>query len=334
MNESKQKQVTNTPANFLPRIIWGTVIVLIVLAFFGLRILSEYVFDFLIAALMVLCALEVENLLHKMDRPTHSVAVAMYPILSFMCIAITANTSLNYYHFILLNLAILVVMAVVFFAIPLIFHKYGVNSKARDGYNGSLLYYSFSKSMNTMFVCLWPTFLMSFAFIVNHFNALSISGVGEYYGNSGADLGLLGLVLLFATTMFADTFAMLSGRFIGGPKISITKLGPGKSWTGLIGGIAGACIASIIVYVIFNAFSIYNGLFASLNISIWTFMLGGVFCGIFNMAGDLFSSLFKRRAVVKDFSQLIPGHGGIMDRYNGMLVNAVFVFMFLIILFG
>ena len=331
--EENQK-VTNTPANFLPRIIWGTVILVVLVGFFGLRILSEYVFDVLIACLMVMCAIEVENLLHKMDRPTHYVAVALYPILIFICTIIAVNLGLNYAHLILLNVAILVVMALLLFALPLIFHSWGMRAKARDNFEGSMTYYAFSKTLNTMFVCLWPTFLMSFMFILNHFSSLSMSGVAEIYVNSGADLGLLALVLLFATSMFADTFAMLTGRFIGGPKISLTKLGPGKSWFGLIGGIIGACIASVIVFAIFNAFSAYNGLFVSLNYSIWTFLLGGLFCGIFTMGGDLFSSLFKRRAVVKDYSHLIPGHGGIMDRCNGLLVNAVFVFVFFIILFG
>ena len=330
--EEKQK-VTNTPANFLPRILWGAVILIVLVGFLGLRILSEYVFDVLIACLMVMCAIEVENLLHKMDRPTHYVAVALYPILIFICTIISAESGLNYAYLILLNVAILVVMALLLFALPLIFSKWGMRAKARDNFDGSLAYYAFQKTMNTVFVCLWPTFLMSFMFILNHFNSLDISGVAETYANSGADIGLMALVLMFATSMFADTFAMLTGRFVGGPKISLTKLGPGKSYAGLIGGIIGACIASVIVFAIFNAFDIYSNLFNSFNYTIWTFLLGGLFCGIFTMGGDLFSSFFKRKAVVKDYSNLIPGHGGIMDRCNGLLVNAVLVFTFFIILF-
>lgn len=329
----ENKKSLNTPAKWWPRIISGAIMLVVLVGCFFLRELSEYVFDLLIGVIMVFCAFEVENLLHKMDRPTWTTPVGLYPILCFMMIIISANSGLNFYHFILINLAVLVVFFVVLFAFPLMFSKWGNRSKVRDGYSSSLCYYSFTKSMNTIFVCLWPTFLFSFAFIINHFSEMSISNVASLYASTGVDFGLLGLVLLFTTSMFADTFAMLTGRFIKGPKINLEKLGPGKSWTGLFGGIIGSMIASVIVFAIFNAFGAYAELFAALDINVWAFLLGGLFCGLFNMGGDLFSSLFKRRAVVKDFSQIIPGHGGVMDRCNGLLVNAVFVFVFFIILF-
>ncbi len=331
----ENKKVASTPAKWWPRIISGAIMLVVLVGCFFLRELNTYVFDLLIGAMMIFCAYEVENLLHKMDRPTWTTPVGLFPILSFMLVAVCANTGLNFYHFVLFSLAIMVIMFVVLFATPLIFHKWGSKCKVRDGFAGSQTYYAFSKSMNTIFVCLWPSFLLSFAFIINHFGEMSISETAHYYAESGVDFGLLGLVLLFVTSMFADTFAMLTGRLLKGPKISLEKLGPGKSWTGLIGGIIGAVVGSLIVFAIFNSIGAYNMLFNSsgININIWTFFVGGIFCGIFNMAGDLFSSLFKRRAVVKDFSQIIPGHGGLMDRCNGLLVNALFVFIFFIILF-
>lgn len=334
--ENKEGKVVNTPANFLPRILWGGIILVALVAFFALRILSVYVFDVFLAALIIICALEVENVLHKMNRPTHTVAVALYPILCFAIVAIAANTALNAGIAILLMILALVTLGVLIFAVTLIFAKYGKAAKKRDGFEGSLLVYSFTKTINTMFVCLWPTLFFSFAFMINHYNLLSSSTYIAAFCNPemGVDFGLLGLVFLFATTMFADTCAMLTGRFLGGPKISLTKLGPGKSWTGLVGGILGACIAGLLVFLVFNAFYGYNTLFSSLHYDIWTFLAGGLMAGVFNMAGDVFSSFFKRRAVVKDFSQLIPGHGGVMDRCNGLLVNSVFVFVFFIILFG
>lgn len=334
--ENKNEKVTNTPANFLPRIIWGGIILVVLVAFFALRLLSEYVFDVFLAALIIVSALEVENVLHKMNRPTHTVAVALYPILCFAGIIISANTGLNAGFALLILVLTMLVLGILLFAFPLIFVKYGNKAKERDGFEGSLLYYSFSRTINTLFVCLWPTLFFSFAFILNHYNALSDSSYITAFctAEMGVDFGLFALIFLFATTMTADTCAMLSGRFIGGPKISLSKLGPGKSWTGLAGGIIGACLMGMIIYFIFNAFHGYNVLFSSLNYNAGTFLLGGLFCGIFNMAGDIFSSFFKRRAVIKDFSQLIPGHGGIMDRCNGLLMNSVFVFVFFIILFG
>lgn len=329
--ENKDGKVTNTPANFIPRIVWGAIILVVLVGFFALRILSTYVFDVLLAGLIIISALEVENVLHKMNKPTHTVAVAFYPILCFIMVAISANTSLHAGIAILLMIVSMIALGVVIFAFPLIFVKYGRKSKERDNFEGSLLTYSFSKMLNTLFVCLWPTLFFSFTFMLNHYDLLSTA---TYFESMGVDLGLFALVFLFATTMASDTCAMLSGRFIGGPKISLTKLGPGKSWVGLAGGIIGATLMGMIIYFIFNAFYAYGDVFNSLRFSVWTFLLGGFFAGVFNMAGDVFSSFFKRRAVVKDFSQLIPGHGGIMDRCNGLLVNSVYVFVLFIILFG
>ncbi len=329
--EKKENEVLNTPAKFVPRIIWGAVILVVLVAFFALRLLSDYVFDVLLAGLIIISALEVENVLHKMDRPTHTVAVAFYPILCFTMVAVCANSDLHAGIAILLSFVSLIVLGVIIFAYPLIFVRYGRKAKERDGYEGSLLSYAFHKMINTLFVCIWPTFLFSFTFMLNHYNLLSTA---TYFDKNGIDLGLMALVFLFATTMASDTCAMLSGRFIGGPKISLTKLGPGKSWVGLAGGIIGATVMGMIVYFIFNAFYSYGNLFNALNLSAWAFVLGGFFAGAFNMAGDIFSSYFKRRAVIKDFSQLIPGHGGVMDRCNGLLFNSVFVFVFFIILFG
>ena len=334
MKEKEKQQVINTPANYSKRIISGSIILVLIVGFLALRLVSNYIFDVLVAGIMVISALEVENLLHKMDRPTNTVAVCLFPMMLFASIVICANSGLNYLHFILINFAILFAMAFIIFAYPLVLQKIGMRAKNNDGYNGGLLQYSFSRMINTVFVCVWPTIFLSFMFIINHIEILSISGVANYYVGLGANIGLLGLVLLFATTIIADVCAMLSGRFIGGPKISLEKLGPGKSWAGLIGGILGGAIASILVFTIFNLFAGYNYLFASLNISVWAFLLGGIFCGLFNMMGDIMSSFFKRRAVVKDFSALIPGHGGVMDRCNGLLANALVVFLFLIILFG
>lgn len=328
------KNTASTPAKWWPRIISGAVILAVLVGCFFLRELSEYVFDLLIGTIMIICAYEVENLLHKMDRPTWSVCVGFFPVLSFMMIIIATNVGLNFYHFILINLGILVIMFLVMFALPLIFGKWGNKRKVEDGYSSSTVFYSVSKAMNTIFVCLWPTFFLSFAFILNHFGQMDFAnGVTSYYSTSGVDFGLLALIMLFVTSMFADTFAMLTGRLLKGPKVNLEKLGPGKSWSGLIGGVVGATIASLIIFTIFDSIPVYNQMFSALNISVWVFLIGGIFSGVFNMCGDLFSSLFKRRAVVKDFSQIIPGHGGVMDRCNGLLANAIFVFIFFIILF-
>ena len=328
-----EKNGCKSPANWKARIISGSIILVALVCVFGLRMLSEYVFDMLIGIAAIFSAFEVENLLHKMDRPTWTGGIGIFPIVCFVSLIITIQSSWNFYYYILLVFCFLIFMFLILLLLPVMFSTWGNKCRIKDEYASSLKYYSFTKAINTVFVCLWPTFLMSFAFLINHFGGLGIANTELYSNSFDVDLGFLGLIILIATTVCADVCAMLAGRFIGGPKISLTKLGPGKSWVGLFSGILGAMIGACIVFAIFNSIDAYNQMFASIGISFWSFLVGGLFCGIFTMLGDIFSSFFKRRAGVKDFSDLIPGHGGVMDRCNGLTLNAVMVFILLMILF-
>ena len=322
-----------SPANWKLRIVSGVIILFALVGIFLLRMVSEYVFDLLIGIVAIFSAFEVENLLHKMDRPTWTSVIGFFPIVCFASLILAIQSDLSFYHYILIAFGVLAFLFLLMLLLPVMFSKWGNKCRVKDEYASSLKYYAFVKAMNTVFVCLWPVFLMSFAFLINHFNGLGMPNAETYTNTLHVDIGLLGLIMMITTSVFADVFAMLAGRFIGGPKISLTKLGPGKSWIGLFSGILGATIGACVVFAIFNSFESYNVMFDSQGISFVSFLLGGFFCGIFTMLGDIFSSFFKRKAVVKDFSNLIPGHGGVMDRCNGLTLNAVMVFIVFIIMF-
>lgn len=122
----------------------------------------------------------------------------------------------------------------------------------------------------------------------------------------------LGFVLWVLTLVWAtDIFAYFAGRTIGGPKIA-PKISPKKTWSGLVGGVLGAMVVGGLVadWANFPA-----PLFATLS--------GGL--AVVSQAGDFFESWLKRRAGVKDSGTLLPGHGGIMDRVDGLVPVAVLV---------
>ncbi len=122
----------------------------------------------------------------------------------------------------------------------------------------------------------------------------------------------LGLVVWVLTIVWAtDIFAYFAGRAIGGPKIA-PKISPKKTWAGLVGGVIGAMVVGWYVarWAHFPA-----TLFASLS--------GGL--AVLSQAGDFFESWLKRRVGVKDSGTLLPGHGGIMDRVDGLVPVAVLV---------
>lgn len=125
-----------------------------------------------------------------------------------------------------------------------------------------------------------------------------------------AAFGLLAIVLLFAIVWSTDIFGYFAGRAIGGPKL-MPAVSPKKTWSGAIAGTLGAMIVAVLVARIFGTFSVAAIAGVALLLSV---------CA---QAGDLFESFVKRKFGVKDSSQLIPGHGGVMDRLDGFWAAAL-----------
>lgn len=135
-------------------------------------------------------------------------------------------------------------------------------------------------------------------------------------------LGVLGLVIC------TDTGAYFTGRSLGGPKIA-PKISPSKTWSGLAGGMAAAGIwAALMVlsagYLLSAIGPTGPSLAAALEVAnVGTAALAGAGLAVFAQAGDFYESWLKRRAGVKDSSRLIPGHGGLFDRVDGLLPVAI-----------
>ena len=117
-----------------------------------------------------------------------------------------------------------------------------------------------------------------------------------------------------------DTGAYFTGRALGGPKIA-PRISPSKTWAGLLGGMVGAALWLMLFYAI-----IYTGLIRDFGPplrGLLVFALTGAGLAVVAQAGDFFESWLKRRAGVKDSSKLIPGHGGVFDRIDGLLAVAL-----------
>jgi len=114
------------------------------------------------------------------------------------------------------------------------------------------------------------------------------------------------LLVFFFIIWSADTGAYLAGRSLGRHKLA-PVISPGKTIEGLIGGLVGALTTAAIVGVVVWKLSPGKLIF-------WLFAV--VFITLFSVAGDLFESIYKRRAGVKDSGKLLPGHGGVLDRID------------------
>jgi phosphatidate cytidylyltransferase len=116
------------------------------------------------------------------------------------------------------------------------------------------------------------------------------------------------LLWLFLVVWTTDIAAYLVGRAIGGPKLA-PRISPGKTWAGLAGGVTGAALVGAVTA-------------GTLGGIPWLGALLGGFLALVAQAGDLFESHLKREAGVKDSGTLIPGHGGALDRLDGLLFVA------------
>jgi len=126
-----------------------------------------------------------------------------------------------------------------------------------------------------------------------------------------------------ATALFTDVFAYFAGRAFGKHHMA-PHLSPKKTWEGAIGGVVGVVLLNLVFLWGFHMITK-----ETFFLPVWAYILMNVIVSILSMFGDLMASLIKRYYGVKDYSHLIPGHGGIMDRFDSVIMAAPAMYVFL-----
>ena len=129
------------------------------------------------------------------------------------------------------------------------------------------------------------------------------------------------LLVVFTTSWFSDVGGYLIGSTFKGPKLC-PELSPNKTISGAIGGIIGGVLATFTSYFCNIPFglSIFNG--AELFFVILFLISSGMFLSSITQLGDIFESYLKRKLHIKDMGNILPGHGGVLDRIDGLVINS------------
>lgn len=304
------------------RTITGAFIIVALILFISLRHYNTYFFDALIGIICICSVAEVSKVLNNARFYNNVTVSLMFPVCYYLAFILSMQYNLSFWLFALIILGIIFALVLITLLCTLLSKK-TIKSEIGDK---SLKVYVTKKTLTTLFTLVYPTLFLGTLFIINH--------AGEkvwFVTNISSNLGLLLIAMLFSVTMMTDTFAYLVGRTLKGPKLCPT-ISPKKTISGAFGGLLGGILASLCCYFISNSFASVNSLFISLGISWWQFLIYGIVGSVITQLGDIFASLIKRKSFTKDFSSIFPGHGGFMDRCDGLSFNAVITLIFALIL--
>ena len=157
--------------------------------------------------------------------------------------------------------------------------------------------------------------------------SVMLSSVNHVAENSTA-----AIILLFVSVMLTDTFAYFIGSIVKKwiPLKLAPKLSHNKTIIGAVGGLIGGMVGAVIAYYLYYAMSLVPEfgtplVYSSVIPAPVAFILIGLVTSIFAQMGDLFESAIKRECDIKDMGKLLPGHGGVLDRFDSMLFSCVVV---------
>ena len=183
----------------------------------------------------------------------------------------------------------------------------------------------FNLPVEYTYMFLFILFLISITYVLrckNDVIDISITFIGIFYvaifldfiilTTNNFELGKIYVWIIFIISFMTDTFAYFSGYLFGKHKL-IPKVSPKKTVEGSIGGIIGSTCGCILFGYLFNLDLVHMAIIGSLGSVVAQF-------------GDLFASSIKRYVGIKDYGKLIPGHGGILDRFDSVILVAPFVY--------
>ena len=290
-----------------------------------IRYFVPIVFDVFWLAIVIVSIYEVTRVFKRRGNTAFEWIPYTYAVAFLALVLIPIFLDLAFYQMIILQLTLLIAVSIILLILPFCFRKKIVYDEQKFG---SAREYLMNKSITTLNIIIYPALLLGLMYMLNHICSLGV------VGSDATDevFGLFAILMVFVVSMMTDTFAMLGGMLFKGKKLC-PLISPNKTISGFITGLVMGTVSSLIMYAIFNSFDSFNLVFESANVEIWHFAIFGFVGALATSLGDLFASFLKRRAFVKDFGRVFPGHGGFMDRLNGICFNLLVMILFFVICF-
>lgn len=311
------------------RTMTGAMIIAILVLVFFARNLSTYIFDAFVIVLATIGAYEMTNLLAKSNMYNNKYIPICFPIVAYAVYILCASLNMHWYMILLIELSLLILIIGFLAFYGIMFTKKTNNEIKTRNLKIKPDTFSIYKSIHTFFACLYPTALIFGWVLINN-----MGNFGYVFNKTAKDMQIFAtfvLILTFIIPIFTDTFAYLTGSLIKGKKLC-PKISPNKTISGAIGGLVWGGISSVVTYLIFDAIPKYNEVFATFGMKFWYFIIIGLIASLFCQLGDLLESKIKRNANVKDSGELLPGHGGILDRIDSHLFCAPLIFLAMIVI--
>lgn len=282
------------------RLISGTVYVLILIAFYLLKIfVHDFFFDGLIYAFALLGVFELNRAFK--DKTTKAQKVCST---AFACLIVPATALMQYFYTAGLLTALIGLFLYAMVVLALLVFDYENTSVESVGVS--------------LFAGVYPSLLLCVMSLVNHAEITSLQALGF---NSN-----LFILLIFVISPIADSFAYLFGCGLGKkfPKKMSPKISPNKTVIGGIGGLFGGLVGACAVYFIYGAVA---GGFTDMAIWLPVYLAIGLIVAVFTAFGDLIESAIKRKVGIKDMGKIMPGHGGALDRIDGSMYASLAIYL-------
>lgn len=138
--------------------------------------------------------------------------------------------------------------------------------------------------------------------------------------------GTFYIVYMLISAWIADAGAYFVGTFFGKHKMA-PEISPKKTWEGFIGGVVTAAVFAVLLGIGYGMVDVYLHGRATFAVNIPYLVVLSIICAVLGVVGDLSASLLKRQCTVKDFGNILPGHGGVLDRFDSVLFVGPFVYL-------